>query len=186
MKIKHLWFAAWLLIGLTACQSLPPPHHQSWSLVGELSGHTSRASTRLRLVWKQEAERFSIRLRNPLGLLVARIDGDPQETVIQLAGKERLQGPNVEQIFLEEFGWSLPISDLSSWLLGNFRESRTVSVDEEGRPHTILAENWQLQVCGWQEREGADAMRPSCFYLSGAAGSLELVVRRWNGKPVQH
>ena len=171
-----------MLAGLVACQSLPPPPAMpgNWLLKGDLLVRSPAPGARLHLVWKQEAGHYSIRFRNRFGLILARIDGGPQQVVLKRLGKRELRANSAEELFLEVFGWELPIGNLAYWLAGDLRGGEVTGFDEHGNPAGIRADGWQLQLSDWQSTGGFSA--PDRFHLEGPAARLELLVKSRSGE----
>lgn len=117
---------------LFACAAVPPPDEggaawagrraslqalDSWQLRGRVNVRYEDESHTPRIRWRQDRERYTIRLWGAFNAGAARIEGRPGRVTLEQAG-ETLSAGSPEALILDRLGYELPVSRLQYWVRG--------------------------------------------------------------------
>ncbi|GGO86605.1 outer-membrane lipoprotein LolB [Marinobacterium nitratireducens] len=115
---------------------------QQWSLDGKVGIRTADDSHSARLQWQQQPGDYRILISGPLGQGGARIDGNDQGVIIDVAGEGRFSAQSPEELLQQLLGWSFPVRQANYWVRGlpapglsytpTFLENRLASLEQGG------------------------------------------------------
>ncbi len=139
----NIFFVAFCL----ACSTLEPRlDTEGFGLRGKLGVVDAGESYSARFLWRQTGERFGIDLWGPLGQGRLRLEGD-HERITLIKGGEVLAEGEHDEVMRSRLGWTLPLSVLPSWALGEPDTSLNVAAleyDDEGRLVAFEQLAWQV------------------------------------------
>ena len=199
MPLLHRTLLACLLLTLTACSSL----HQretlelggdeaawktprsavepidSWILQGKLGIRSPQESGSGTLFWLQRQHYYDIRLSGPLGRGATRIQGDRQQTTLEIAGRAPVTADSAEQLVEEQIGWRLPVDHLLWWVRGLPAPDSpsNLQLDSSSRLGRLSQSGWTVEYSRYQEVDGVEL--PQRLQISGHDLLLTLVVTEW-------
>jgi outer membrane lipoprotein LolB len=173
-----------LCVWLTGCAQLP------WMAAGESGSpdafeaqgrvyvrHGVNAFTGT-LRWQHAAETDEVWLGGPLGQTAAHIVRDGTGAILTTADRQEYRAFSIEALTREGLGWSLPLADLSYYVLGRVPEDAAASAerDEFGRLVRAQRGGWSVR---WVELRGEGAtQRPGRLELSKDDVEIRFVVDR--------
>lgn len=128
--------------------------------------------------WRQGQHDFTLRLSNQLGQTQAEIVQNQDGVSLRQPGKALLEAATLDELLLQNLGWSFPSQSLAYWLQGYVRQNQGLQKLEPVE-QTLQTEGWQLRFVSWQEQ------RPKRLNLqrySQQTGELNLriIVEDWN------
>ena len=130
-----------------------------------------------RLSWRHGADRDELRLSSPFGQVIAEILVDRQKAQLVTSDRRVFEAPDAQQLTREVLGYSLPISQLSDWVLGRQREGDRVELDALKRPLRMEAGSWQIDY--EYDQAVADAV-PGLLLINRPGGpELRLRIEEW-------
>ena len=155
-----------------------------WTAVGKLGIQSTRDSWSAGMRWRQERDRYSIRLSGPLGQGLMELRGAPGLVELHASDGGVYRARTAEELMQTHAGWRVPLSGLRYWILGRpdpEAEIVALELDPGGR----LAELHQL---GWTirfERYGEfdDIALPTKLTLDNPQVRAKLVIRSWQTGP---
>jgi len=190
---------ALLVLFISGCTSAPKPppvadteaawqQHQrqlsaiqSWQLQGKLALRSEQQSGSAQLWWRQNRQRFDLRVTPPFGIGKLRIRGDDSEVILYPASGRPLRAANAEALLQRSVGWSLPLQSLRYWVLGLPAEAEQIELDNQGRLHSLAYQGWQVEFVDYQR--AADVMLPSELFLRYQELQLRLAIHDWQLNP---
>lgn len=151
-----------------------------WEARGRLSLTSPDDSLQGSFEWRQRPDWVEIRFRGPVGVGGLFIYGPPERLTAIGRDGERTELGDPEVDLARVFGFGLPVSSLSYWLLGmaDGRYRYDFVFDEFGRPDRLTQRGWQLHYTGWRELGGA--LLPRRVDLAGEGLSIRVVLDRWS------
>ena len=199
MPLLHRILLACLLLTLTACSSL----HQretlelggdeaawkthrstvepidSWILQGKLGIRSPQESGSGTLFWLQRQQYYDIRLSGPLGRGATRIQGDRQQTTLEIAGRAPVTAESAEQLVEDQIGWRLPVDHLLWWVRGLPApvSPSHLQLDSNSRLGRLSQSGWTVEYSRYQQVDGVEL--PQRLQISGHDLLLTLVVTEW-------
>lgn len=152
-----------------------------WQAVGRLSVQSGEQAWHASLVWRQEADRYRIRLLGPLGQGGVEIAGGPDEVTLRTGTGESYAAASPETLMQERLGWWAPLRGLRFWLLGldDPEAGRArAQVDTEGRPARLSQDGWDVRYLGYLA--GGPVPLPARVELERGDLRAKVVVSRWD------
>ena len=192
-----------LALLLQACASLPQSGNrpddwpqiarqlqalQQWRIQGRLGVQTATQGGSLELYWRQQGEKYTIRLIAPLGQGAVSLSGDADEVVARLANGQQFRG-QPEALMQQHFDVAAPVSSLPYWLRGlpaPGSQADNIRWNAQQRIHRLTQNGWQVEMQDY--RAVGDYLLPHKFYLEPVASaqqadggdtSVKLVIRQW-------
>jgi len=154
---------------------------QSWQLQGKLALRSEQQSGSAQLWWRQNQQRFDLRVTPPFGVGKLRIRGDDSEVILYPALGRPLRAANAEALLQQTLGWSLPLQSLRYWVLGLPAEAEQIELDDQGRLHSLAYQGWQVKFIAYEAV--ADLMLPSELFLRYQDLQLRLAIHEWQLNP---
>lgn len=131
-------------------------------------------SVNLNYEWQQLPTELHISLSSFLGQTVANIHQTPMGASLEQAKQDTRYAPDIEQLLIDNLGWSIPIDDLRTWLQGFDLQANKVAVAIPAQDDFQLqSKGWQLRFVKWQEDAGQ--IRPKRIDLEKMTEQFGLV-----------
>jgi outer membrane lipoprotein LolB len=129
--------------------------------------------------WRQDAEKFDIRVSGPLGAGAFQARGTLDRVEIRTA-KETIVTHEPEALIEKTLGWHFPIKHLRYWALGLPEPGlpSELKFDRAGRLQQLTQDGWVLEYSDYAqfgERE-----LPRRFTLESGAHRIRVVVDGWS------
>lgn len=105
------------------------------------------------LRWQHELVRDEVWLGGPLGQTGAHIVRDASGATLTTADQQVYRALSIESLTKDGLGWSLPLADLSYYVLG----TTPTGIAKTDVPGAFVRDGWQVR---WTAREGAPADAP--------------------------
>ncbi|MCU0936852.1 MAG: lipoprotein insertase outer membrane protein LolB [Gammaproteobacteria bacterium] len=152
-----------------------------WQAVGRLSVQSGEQAWHASLVWRQEADRYRIRLLGPLGQGGVEIAGGPDEVTLRTGTGGTYSAADPETLMRQRLGWWAPLRGLRYWLLGlDDPEAGRVraQLDAEGRLASLSQDGWDVRYLGYLAAE--PVALPARVELERNDLRAKVVVSRWD------
>ncbi len=128
------------------------------------------------LRWLHAAHADEVWLGGPLGQTAAHIVRDSGGAVLTTADQQVYRHTSIEALTREGLGWSLPLADLSYYVVGKVPEAASAERDANGRPVRTLHDGWSVR---WVALEpGVASDRPGRVELTRDDVEIRFVVDR--------
>lgn len=151
-----------------------------WSLqgrvaTGKLLGWTGNLS------WREQGERFDVRLAGPLGAGGMRARGTLESVIVDTDDGKHVETREPDLLIRKTLGWSFPLEALSYWVKGipAPKAQRDISVDDKGLLRTLKQNGWTVSYQDYTRPEGAPTALPRRVILDNGDNRVRLVVDRW-------
>ena len=146
---------------------------------GKLGIRSPQESGSGTLFWLQRQQYYDIRLSGPLGRGATRIQGDRQQTTLEIAGRAPVTAESAEQLVEDQIGWRLPVDHLLWWVRGLPAPDSPshLQLDSNSRLGRLSQSGWTVEYSRYQQVDGVEL--PQRLQISGHDLLLTLVVTEW-------
>ena len=165
MKLSVVSLLALLALTLSACVSVPSrgygavgawEHRQliqeanHWEVKAKVGSNLGASGGRA--TWKQQDERFDVRISGPLGIGAVDLRGTPQQVEVK-SRKGNIVTADPESTMRELLGWSLPIANARYWLVGMPGPDRRARAwyDKSGLMVRLEQGDWRIEYPEYQQ-----------------------------------
>ncbi len=175
---------AGLALLLAGCAAPPPravaprpPRRniEAFSLEGRLAVHRGDKHYSANVSWQHDPHHDDILLSGPLGQGGAELVRDDDRALLTLADKRQFAAPTLEELSVELFGFSVPLSGMAHWVLG--QKGNAIETDAAGRPLRMQADGWSIDLLAWED-DSPDAL-PSLVELRRDDFEVRLKILDW-------
>lgn len=130
------------------------------------------------LRWQHATWRDEVWLGGPFGQTAVHIVRDETGAILTTADQQEYRATSIEALTREGLGWSLPLSDLSYYVLGRVPYESAASAEHDANGHIQRA-----TYNGWSVRwaalgEHGSLQRPSRIDLAKGAVEIRFVIDR--------
>ena len=149
-----------------------------WDVSGRIAVDTGEQAFQGRFQWRQSADSLDLSIRGPLGAGVLQITGPADHLTVRARGENwELTDPETELSAL--LGWWLPVSSLSSWLLGlpDPAFPAETSLGPDDALQSLEQRRWRLTYESYQLADGV--LLPRRIDLAHQNLELRVIVDRW-------
>ena len=156
----------------------PPPRQaradiQVFTLDGRIAVQQATQRHSSNLSWRHAAARDEMLFATPLGQGLAELTRDSGGARLLLADRREFVAADWEGLAAQVFGFSLPLSALSRWLVGAVpATARDVALDALGRPQHLLSDGWRIDYLDYESAH-ANAL-PTLIELRRAEDDIEV------------
>lgn len=192
-------FALLAILFLTACAApdIRPPAINSqltwenkkqlinsfshWRAEGHATIITKKESGNINMDWRQNDDDFDVRLVALFGKKLIRIQRTKNAITLFRPGYPAQKHLDVENLFLQELGGTLPVGKLPSWLKGIIDETTPFSLDQYGRLQSFQYRDWHIEYKTYQPAFGYEL--PKSIYLTSKQLEIRLAIEKWHDTP---
>ena len=150
-----------------------------WALKGRLALRDERDGGSGTLQWRQGIEGSRMDFHGALGRGAWRLQADSSGAELELADGRRFRAETVNELALEQLGWTVPVDALAWWVLGlqapGAVEARVLS--EDGTLQRLLQRDWIIEYGRYREVDGLEL--PIRLTATRGERSVRLAVRDW-------
>ena len=142
------------MLGLGACQSLPPVPESGAELTlqGKLKITLAQDVRPLNFRWTQTESGFEAYFWGTMGAGTTHLFGNQEQ--LTLESRDGIYSGPPEEIVAQHLGWSLPVELLLTWVRGVPRAGMEVEqreFDEDGRLESFQQAGWLLRFDDFDE-----------------------------------
>lgn len=151
----------------------------NWKINGKIAVQTPQDSGSASIDWVQNQQRFNIALMGPLGTNSLKLWGQPGSVTMETSNGKRVTAGSPEQLLREQWGWDLPVSNLSYWVRGipvpggDFNGQ----YDQYHRLTSLVQNGWNVQYLSYMNVGAVDL--PNRISISSAKLKTKIVVYQW-------
>jgi outer membrane lipoprotein LolB len=181
-KITLLFFFV-LLSGCLPVKLIEPDEdvyaENNWLIKGRIGIQHENESYSASLIWRQQREKYRMRLIGPLGQGSLTISGSPEVAEVRYADGQTVRYAKPDGVFLESIGVSVPVAALRYWIMGKkapFIESES-SYNSDGLLSEIIQSGWQVNLYRYSQRSGANL--PAKIIFEKAETEVRVVIKDW-------
>ena len=119
----------------------------SWSFTGRIVVRNGGEGFSGTLRWRQDGERFLLRIIAPLAQGSWQLAGDPRGVEMSAPKGERRSAADAETLLREVLGWSVPVAGARYWVSGipdPSSDVRKLDLDEQGRLAVLEQAGWNI------------------------------------------
>lgn len=158
---------------------------QQWQVSGKIGLRHGGNAESAYLNWDQCGEQYEIRLSGPLGQGAAKLYGNSNKAYLQTSDGQIFVADNPEQLLLQQFGWSLPLSPFKYWLRG--LPSPTHPFQPVNNSNNFQQQQWQLNFLRFSHIDGhqlptklkAEHLAPQHFATGKSPLAVTLIIKNW-------
>lgn len=154
---------------------------EGWFLKGRLVIRTEQEGWNASLHWRQQDERFNLRVLAPLGQGSVELSGREGDTItLVTSDNERYSAPDAESLMERQLGWSMPVAGLNYWIRGLPARDGGITAaepDDRGRIARLEQNGWVVEISEYTRALGRDL--PRKLRISNDRFEVRLVIQSW-------
>lgn len=153
---------------------------RSWQIRGKAAMSGAHEAWQADLRWRQQQERYAIRLMAPLSQGTLALEGGPAGVWVRSSGAEEpLFTSDPAALLRRETGWSVPLELLRFWVVGlpAPQLAHDHELDAHGRLKTLSQAGWRVTYRRY--REVAGMQLPDKIFMRKDDWDVRLLVREW-------
>jgi len=149
-----------------------------WQLTGRLAVHSGNDGWNATFIWRQEDDKYLMKLVAPLGQGSLQLEGDSQQVELRTSEGKSAVSTDPDSLILTELGWRVPISALRYWVLGLAAPGEAnMQLDEFGRLHFLDQDGWRVEFLDYTMQGNTEL--PSRLFVTNHQAEVRLVIKRW-------
>ena len=158
-------------------QSLGTRTH--WSLQAHFAVSDGRDGGSGSLAWQQAGDDYSMTLRAPITGKSARLQGGPDGVVLTGVRKQPIRGDDAQSLLSDEFGWYIPVAQLTWWVRGLRAPDSPADVryGKDGLPSLLKQDGWEVQYLDWYSDRSPPL--PRRVFADKPPYSVRVLIEQW-------
>lgn len=174
------------LITLNSEKNIKQPFYKphSFEANGKVGFSDGKRGGNGSIEWQQMGEKYKIRLYGPLGSGSLQINGDNENISLVKEDGKISYAKNPEILVQKELGWTIPVSGLRYWIIGNpapGKPPKLIQIDEDGRLWHLEQQGWTITYQGYQTWQNQDV--PTKLILKNGPLRLKFILNYWELNP---
>ena len=152
---------------------------QHFTLKGSLGITQANKVDILSFDWQQNYRNYEINLHGPLSLGGAKIVGDQNGIAYWKNSAEKVFAKSPESLFYQQFGWTLPVSNLKYWILAIPASTKIHDQQFDKFNHLIclVEQDWRIRYSDFISVNGVDL--PTRIQLESPQIKIKIVIKTW-------
>ncbi|HEX4045830.1 MAG TPA: lipoprotein insertase outer membrane protein LolB [Gammaproteobacteria bacterium] len=197
--IKHFLLATVLAFVLTSCTTIapspptnvvtPPPvtknqqvqleQLRTWHIKGKIAIQTAQDAGSAVVDWQQKGSHYAISLANPLGGAILKLTGEPGVVTLVTADGKAFTADSPEQLLAKQWGFHLPVSNLTYWIRGLPvpQIEHSSQFDARHRLQKLVQQGFVVEFLSYEQIGELDL--PSKIKITSSALKIKLVIYSW-------
>tara|TARA_Y100001978_G_scaffold202054_1_gene221950 strand:- start:422 stop:1033 length:612 start_codon:yes stop_codon:yes gene_type:complete len=172
-----------IFLGLSGCAFIYPPSGSGLSnplfiAVGRVIVKLDQNNHSARFRWVSSRSEQEVLLFTTLGGTVAKINVKNRNFSIMDSSGKLFRARSSEDLMMEVLGWSIPVTGLKHWLIGEVNPLENVDnlvLDELGRISSLKQGEWSISYTTYKK----NSPYPKKIRLVSGELSLKIVIDKW-------
>lgn len=188
MKVLRNGIAIVCLLALISCANLPktietnvsPEKVDGFDLSARISVKYEHGGFSGSAVWRHLRENDELWLYGPLGQLTAKLQQMSTEARLVTPDQKPITASTVEVLTREVLGWSLPLSGMRYWILGQVSPVNTqvtTKINAENRVVEIQQDGWTILISEYRRHD--QGVFPVKIQMRYSDLEMRLVIDSW-------
>jgi len=150
----------------------------AWEAGGKIGFRTPEESQSASLKWLQDNSAYQIDIRGPWGQGGASISGNEQQVSVEIAGEGTFTGKSAEAILKQQWGWSLPVSDIYWWIRGlpAPNSDYDAKFTDERLLAQLIQQGWRIEYLRYNQQVPAMPTKVRLHYLDL---KITIIIKTW-------
>ncbi|MCK4608762.1 MAG: outer membrane lipoprotein LolB [Gammaproteobacteria bacterium] len=187
-----------IFIACSGCSTLQPPMSDGihvltwtarqrqlqeigrWQVGGALGVQYANQSSMSHFTWQQTAaDNYQITITSTLDIGGVKITGNKQQVTLWRSATDKVTAKTAEQLMVTELGWSLPLNNLKSWVVGLPVAKIPYKAEFDAYNHLSLLEQqgWTIKYAAYKSISNIDL--PTKIWLTNSKLRAKIVINRW-------
>ena len=152
--------------------------NKSWAINGRLSITHNKKRDIASFEWQQNQNNYTINISGPLNLNSVKITGSANQVEFCQSGHACLRAKSAEQLFFNQFGWRLPVSNMRYWILALPAPTKieATNFDQYGHLVALKQQNWNVWYSDFESVNNVDL--PSIIELQNKKFFIKLKIKK--------
>jgi outer membrane lipoprotein LolB len=157
---------------------------KEWRLQGKVAINHQEQNWPFSLSWLQrQGENYEMNIKHPLtGAVLAYLKSDSQGVMLRGQDGKEYRDSNAENLLKSQLGVGLPLQGMRYWVRGLSApsyEKATVTLDDYGRPITLVQAGWSVQYPIYQD-QGQRALPEKVILTHGTNKTrIKVIAKNW-------
>ena len=151
----------------------------SWNFDGHFAVSDGRDGGSGTLSWQADGSNFKLILRAPVTGKTVELQGGAHGAVLTGLHELPIRGDDAQALLAEEFGWHMPVEQLTWWVRGLRAPggAAEVSYGENGLPSLLQQDGWSVEYRDWYG--DSTPPLPRKIFASKQPYSVRLLIDQW-------
>lgn len=152
-----------------------------WNFDGHFAVSDGHDGGSGKLTWQEDGGTYLLVLRAPVTGKTVTLQGDAKGAVLTGLRELPIRGDDAESLLADEFGWHMPVADLTWWIRGLRApgSAAQLSYGENGLPSLLQQDGWRVEYRDWYADQHPQL--PRKVYASKPPYSVRVLIENWNG-----
>jgi len=157
---------------------------KEWRLQGKVAINHREQNWPFSLSWLQrQGEDYEMNIKHPLtGAILAHLQSNSQGVMLRGQDGKEYRDSNAENLLKSQLGVGLPLQGMRYWVRGLSAPSyakATVTLDDYGRPITLVQAGWSVQYPIYQD-QGQQALPEKIILTHGTNKTrIKVIAKNW-------
>ena len=154
--------------------------NKSCVINGKLSITHNKKRDIASFAWQQNQNNYIINISGPLNLNSVKITGTANQVEFCQSGQACLRAKSSEQLFFNQFGWRLPISNMRYWILALPAPAKmeAAKFDQYGHLVVFKQQGWEIGFSDFQSVNNVDL--PNIIALQNKKFFIKLKIKEYS------
>lgn len=151
----------------------------TWNFDGHFAVSDGKDGGSGTLKWQADGAQFSLVLRAPVTGKTIELQGGPGGAVLTGLRELPIHGDDAEALLDDEFGWHMPVEQLTWWVRGLRAPASAAQVQygDDGLPASLVQDGWNVQYRDWYT--DSQPPLPRKIFASKPPYSVRLLIEQW-------
>ena len=151
-----------------------------WRLAGKLAVQRDDEGVSATLEWREQGDRFDLRLVAPLNGGTFQLSGEPGRVALATPEGEVFVAASAGDLVEQRLGWRLPVEGARWWVRGIPAPGSAATqevFDAQGRWTDFAQDGWRISILDYLEDQQPHL--PRKLFLARDTLKVRVVVKRW-------
>jgi len=155
---------------------------KNWEARGSVGIKNKHTNDLAKFIWQENSTNFTLKVTSTFGLGGVTILGDKDHVILLEGATKTITAKSAEDLMYQELGWSLPITNLSKWILGLPAENAPYKpqFDQFKQLTDLCQQGWMIKYTDYQEINNFTL--PTKIILINHDLQIKLAITRWKIK----
>jgi len=165
-----------------------PTHQQrqlamnNWQMSGKIGIRLPSENHSANIHWQQLSEHYEIELTGPLGQGGAKIEGNGNGVIINVAGEEPVWAASPELLMDQALGWQFPVRELLYWVRGiPAPDSPFNQTLIDNRLDSLRQNDWKIKYLRYNQQDNYTL--PGKLVISRNDLHITIIAKQWKILP---
>lgn len=154
----------------------------NWKMSGKIGIRLPQKNHNANIHWQQLSDHYAIELTGPFGQGGAKIEGNGNGIIVNVAGEEPVWADSPEQLMDRTLGWQFPVREMLYWVRGIPAPDSPYNQTLIGnRLDKLSQKNWQIKYLRYSQQN--EYSLPEKLIISQNDLRITIIAKQWQILP---